>query len=165
MINRERLTAKLEGDFVVFLIGMRINQPLKLHKWLPVAAAMPRMLKELQQQPERGLLHAELWFSRTILVLQYWRSMEQLLAYAKDKEAEHLPAWRAFNKAVGTDGSVGIWHETYAVSPGTYENIYVNMPPFGLGGAGALQSVAQANRSAAARLRATKSASDDLHLP
>ena len=165
MINRERLTAKLEGDFVVFLIGMRINQPLKLHKWLPVAAAMPRMLKELQQQPERGLLHAELWFSRTILVLQYWRSMEQLLAYAKDKEAEHLPAWRAFNKAIGTDGSVGIWHETYAVSPGTYENIYVNMPSFGLGGAGVLQSVAQANRSAAARLRATKSASDDLHLP
>lgn len=165
MINRERLTANLEGDFVVFLIGMRINQPLKLHKWLPVAAAMPRMLKELQQQPERGLLHAELWFSRTILVLQYWRSMEQLLAYAKDKEAEHLPAWSAFNKAIGTDGSVGIWHETYAVSPGTYENIYVNMPPFGLGGAGALRSVAEANRSAAARLRATKSARAHLRLP
>jgi len=156
MIRRERLTAKLEGDFVVFLIGMRINQPLKVHKWLPVAAAMPRMLKELQRQPERGLLHAELWFSRTIVVLQYWRSMEQLLAYAKDKEAEHLPAWRSFNKAIGTDGSVGIWHETYAVSPGTYENIYVNMPPFGLGRAGAAQSVAEANRSAAARLRATK---------
>ncbi|KAI1692677.1 hypothetical protein DdX_21115 [Ditylenchus destructor] len=83
MIHPERLTARLDGDFVVFLIGMCINQPLKLHKWLPVAAAMPRMLKELKQQPERGLLHADLWFSRTILVLQYWRSMEQLLAYAK----------------------------------------------------------------------------------
>ncbi|SEK09069.1 protein of unknown function [Variovorax sp. OK605] len=155
MIRKERLTAKLEGDFVVFLIGMRINQPLKVHKWLPVAAAMPRMLKELYRQPERGLLHAEFWFSRTIVVLQYWRSMEQLLAYAKDKEAEHLPAWRAFNKSVGTDGSVGIWHETYAVSPGTYENIYVNMPPFGLGRAGTAQSVVEANRSAAARLKAT----------
>lgn len=155
MIRKERLTAKLEGDFVVFLIGMRINQPLKVHKWLPVAAAMPRMLKELYRQPERGLLHAEFWFSRTIVVLQYWRSMEQLLAYAKDKEAEHLPAWRAFNKSVGTDGSVGIWHETYAVSPSTYENIYVNMPPFGLGRAGTAQSVVEANRSAAARLKAT----------
>ncbi|WP_455240181.1 DUF4188 domain-containing protein [Variovorax durovernensis] len=156
MIHRERLTAKLEGDFVVFLIGMRINQPLKVHKWLPVASAMPRMLKELGRQPERGLLHAEMWFSRTIMVLQYWRSMEQLLAYAKDKEAEHLPAWRAFNKAIGTDGSVGIWHETYAVSPGTYENIYVNMPAFGLGGAGMTQGVVEANRSAAARLRQTR---------
>jgi len=135
---------------------MRINKPLSVHKWLPVAAAMPRMLKELGRQPERGLLHAEMWFSRTTLAIQYWRSMEQLLAYAKDKEAEHLPACRAFNKAIGTDGSVGIWHETYAVSQGTYENIYVNMPPFGLALAGATQSVAEANRSAAARLSATK---------
>ncbi len=26
-----------------------------------------------------------------------------------------------------------MWHETYRVSPGNYECIYVNMPPFGLG--------------------------------
>lgn len=31
----ERMTAKVDGDFVVFLIGMRINKPLKLHKWIP----------------------------------------------------------------------------------------------------------------------------------
>lgn len=154
MIHRERITATLEGDFVVFLIGMRINRPLSVHKWLPVATAMPRMLKELYQQPERGFLHGELWFSRTILVLQYWRSMEQLLAYAKDKQAEHLPAWKAFNKAVGPDGSVGIWHETYAVSPGTYENIYVNMPPFGLGRAGTARVVTAGSHSATARLKA-----------
>lgn len=34
MIQGERLTASLDGDFVVFLIGMRINQPLKLHRHL-----------------------------------------------------------------------------------------------------------------------------------
>jgi hypothetical protein len=153
-IRRERITATVEGDFVVFLIGMRINQPLKLHKWLPVAAAMPRMLKELYREPERGFLHGEMWFARTIVVLQYWRSMEQLLAYAKDRQAEHLPAWKAFNQAIGTDGSVGIWHETYAVSPGTYENIYVNMPPFGLGRAGTAQAVGAGGHSAAARLKA-----------
>lgn len=54
MIRRERLTANLEGDFVVFLIGMRINKPWKAHKWLPVATAMPRMIKELYRQPELG---------------------------------------------------------------------------------------------------------------
>jgi len=68
------------------------------------------------------------------------------LAYAKDGEAEHLPAWQSFNKSIGSDGSVGIWHETYAVAPGTYENIYVNMPLFGLGLAGTTQGVAEANR-------------------
>jgi hypothetical protein len=153
MIRRERLTANLEGDFVVFLIGMRINNPWKVHKWLPVATAMPRMIKELYRQPELGFLHAEMWFSRTIIMVQYWRSMELLLAYAKNKEAEHLPAWQSFNKAVGTDGSVGIWHETYAASPGTYENIYVNMPPFGLGRAGSVQAATGGRQSAATRLK------------
>ncbi len=158
MIHRERLTATLDGDFVVFLIGMRINKPLMVHKWLPVAAAMPRMVRELSKQPERGFLHAEMWFSRTIILVQYWRSMEQLLAYAKDRQAQHLPAWQAFNKAIGTDGSVGIWHETYAASAGTYENIYVNMPTFGLGKAGMLQPAAGGKQSAAGRLKAGRDA-------
>ena len=159
MIRRERLTANLDGDFVVFLIGMRINQPLKIHKWWPVAAAMPRMLNELTRHPELGFIHAESWFSRTIILVQYWRSMEQLLAYARSKESTHLPAWQAFNKAIGTDGSVGIWHETYAVSPGSYENVYVNMPAFGLGRAGTLQSATGGLQSATARIKATKTAS------
>src|SRR4051812_44507989 len=139
VIIKERVTASIEGEFVVFLIGMRFNNPLLIHKWIPVFVAMPRMIKELIRQPEMGLLHAELWLGRTTIMIQYWRSMEQLLAYATNKDAEHLPAWHAFNKRVGNDGSVGIWHETYAASPGTYETIYANMPAFGLGKAGSLK--------------------------
>jgi hypothetical protein len=153
MINRARLTATLEGDFVVFLIGMRINKPLMVHKWIPVAMAMPKMITELYRQPELGFLGAETWFSRTIIVLQYWRSTEQLLDYAKNKQAQHLPAWKAFNQSIGTDGSVGIWHETYKASPGSYENIYVNMPEFGLGKAGILQPATHGKQTAADRLR------------
>ena len=152
MIRNERLTATVEGDFVLFLIGMRINKPLKVHKWLPVARAMPGMIRELYRSPELGFLHAEMWFSRTIILMQYWRSMEQLLDYARRRESAHLPAWQAFNRAVGTDGSVGIWHETYAASAGTYENIYVNMPAFGLGRAGTLHSAVAGLQSAAGRL-------------
>ena len=152
MIRNERLTANLEGEFVVFLIGMRVNNPLKAHKWLPVVRAMPRMIKELYRQPELGFIHAEMWFARTTIMVQYWRSMEQLLAYAKNKNAQHLPAWQAFNRSVGTDGSVGIWHETYAASAGTYENVYLNMPAFGLGKAGTLQPATGGRQSAAGRL-------------
>ena len=158
MIHRERLTATLEGDFVVFLIGMRINHPLKVHKWLPVATAMPRMIKELYRQPELGFIHAEMWFARTIILVQYWRSMEQLLAYAKNREALHLPAWQAFNRAVVSDGSVGIWHETYAASPGTYESVYVNMPLFGLGRAGSVEAAEGGRKSATGRLNMRKPA-------
>ena len=91
MIHKDRMTARLEGEFVVFLIGMRINQPWKIHKWLPTLLAMPRMLKELYQHPSLGLLHHEMWISRTIILVQYWRSMAQLLAYATQRDAQHLP--------------------------------------------------------------------------
>jgi len=154
MIRTERLAASVEGNFVLFLIGMRINKPWKVHKWWPVAQAMPRMLQELAAQPEAGMLGGEMWFGRTTIMVQYWRSIEQLMAYAKDREAKHLPAWRAFNKAVGTNGDVGIWHETYSVSPGAYENVYVNMPAFGLGRVGSLQPATGARQSAEARLKA-----------
>ena len=152
MIHGGRFTATLEGDFVVFLIGMRINEPWKVHKWLPVARSMPRMLKELYARPELGFLHAEAWFARTVIFLQYWRSVEHLLAYATNTDAEHLPAWKAFNQSVGSNGSVGIWHETYAVSAGRYENIYVNMPSFGLAKAGALDTAEGRRQSARSQL-------------
>ena len=85
-------------------------------------------------------------------MVQYWRSMEQLLAYANNKDAQHLPAWASFNKAIGTDGSVGIWHETYAASPGSHESVYVNMPPFGLGRASSLHRATGTRRTASERL-------------
>jgi hypothetical protein len=152
MIHKDRMTAQMDGDFAVFLIGMRINKPLLLHKLIPVFAAMPTMLRELYTHPELGLLHHEMWFSRTIILVQYWRSIEQLMDYAKNKDAAHLPAWQAFNKAVGTDGTVGIWHETYKAGPGSYENVYANMPAFGLGRAGTLVQARGHLKSAAARL-------------
>ena len=153
MIIKERMYAHLDGDFVVFLIGMRFNQLWKIHKWLPVVLAMPRMLKELYKNPDLGLLHHEMWFSRTIIIVQYWRSMDQLINYAKSKDSEHLPAWKNFNQLIGNDGSVGIWHETYSVGRGTYENIYANMPPFGLGKVGVLEKAYGKREFAKGRLK------------
>jgi hypothetical protein len=55
MERNQRLTASLDGTFVVFLIGMRVNRPLRVDKWLPVVAAMTRMIAELRAQPRLGL--------------------------------------------------------------------------------------------------------------
>src|ERR1700722_20128283 len=130
-IIQRRVCAELDGEFVVFLIGMRINKPWKFWRWLPVARVMPGMLAELAKQPELGLLHARTQFGfPNVTVIQYWRSFETLEAYAKKRDAAHLPAWQAFNKAIGSNGDVGIWHETYLVRAGQYENVYNNMPPF-----------------------------------
>ena len=131
-ICAERMTARIDGELVVFLIGMRINRLWKVHKWLPVARAMPRMIRELSTQRDHGFLGVEQWFGNPTLMLQYWRSFEALERYAKNRSAQHLPAWAAFNRAVGSGGDVGIWHETYRVRPGDYECIYNNMPLFGL---------------------------------
>ncbi len=147
-----RFTAEVEEPFVVFLIGLRINRPLQVGKWLPTAYAMGPMLKELYGNPERGFLGAETFFYWPgIALVQYWRSFEDLERFAKDRDAPHLPAWRRFNRSIGGDGSVGIWHETYLVEPGQYEAIYANMPPFGL--AKAKRPVPATGRRATARRR------------
>ena len=132
-ILTQRMTAQVDGEFVVFLIGMRVNRFWKIHKWLPVALAMPRMMREISADRESGFLGVESWFGQPTVMLQYWRSFEHLEQYAKDTSKQHRPAWAAFNRAVASNGDVGIWHETYRVRSGDYECIYNNMPPFGLG--------------------------------
>ena len=131
-INKERMTAKTNEEFVVFLIGMRINKLWKIHKWLPVSLAMPKMINELYKNPDIGLISHEQWFGRTTIMVQYWKSFEHLEAYAKSKTGKHLPAWAEFNKNIGSNGDVGIWHETYLSKPGAFESVYNNMPAFGL---------------------------------
>lgn len=121
---------------VLFLIGMRLNRPWKVSRWLPAFAAMPRMLAELRRQPERGLLGARIWAGRTMLVVQYWRSMDDLLAYSRASDAQHLPAWRAFNRRTAKGaGDIGIWHETYVLQAGAQRALYRDMPAFGLAAA------------------------------
>jgi hypothetical protein len=114
----KRMTAKMEGSFCVFLIGMRINRSWKMHKWLPVFLAMPRMLTELRRQPDLGFIGGDVWFGRTILLLQYWQSFGALIRYAKNSDLAHLPAWARFRDNIGDSGDVGSWHETYLISEG-----------------------------------------------
>ncbi|MFD0382556.1 DUF4188 domain-containing protein [Streptomyces stramineus] len=150
----ERVTAKAEGDVVVFLIGMRVNRWRSVRQWLPVLAAMPRMMRELAREEGSGLRgYRPLGGGpRNFGVVQYWDSREKLLAYASAPDKEHRPAWAAFNRrARGGRGAVGIWHETYVV-PGSYESVYVGMPESGLGAAYGVEPVARRGERAADRL-------------
>ncbi|HKT53019.1 MAG TPA: DUF4188 domain-containing protein [Caulobacteraceae bacterium] len=154
-IIQKRVCAEIEGPFVLFMIGARINRPWKLNVVAPFLASMPRMLKELAAKPELGLLHARQHFGPTSATLiQYWRSFEHLEAYARSADHAHLPVWRWFNSQLGSNGDIGIWHETYLIQPGAYESIYNNMPPFGLGAAGTLVDAVGARQEARQRIKA-----------
>src|SRR3954451_4164694 len=133
-IVAERTTAAGGEDVGGFLIGMRVSRVRAVRAWLPVAAAMPRMLRELGAEPELGLLDARSYVSgRVVLAVQYWRSFAHLDAYARAADREHLPAWRAFNQRVRSAGpACGIFHETYVVPAAAQESVYVGMPAFGL---------------------------------
>ena len=129
-----RFTAQTDEPFVVFMIGMRINRLLAVRKWLPTMLAMGPMLRTLFTQREKGLLGARTYVGwREVMVVQYWRSFEDLDRFARSPQDPHLPAWQRYNRAVGYhDGAVGIWHESYLVEPAHYETVYGNMPVFGL---------------------------------
>jgi hypothetical protein len=59
-IHRGRYAAEIDGDFVVFLIGARLNKPwLAVHSFLDLGGrrrGMQAMLSYLTEHPDKGLL-------------------------------------------------------------------------------------------------------------
>ncbi|WP_199742431.1 DUF4188 domain-containing protein [Streptomyces triticirhizae] len=153
-IARERMTARVDEQLVVFLVGMRITRFWRVGEWWPVFRAMPRMLRELSRERERGMLGYRLCLSplREIFLVQYWSGLEPLLAYASDSDGEHRPAWAELNRRLRSGSRIGFWHETFVVPAGSAESIYLNMPPVGLGAATELIPVAGRGDRLAQRL-------------
>jgi hypothetical protein len=147
-----RYAALSDEPFIVFLVGVTVHQPLAIRHWLPVVAAMPPMIRELEARPEKGMMSARLFFSLpSIMAVQYWRSFDHLEAFARAADDLHLPAWKRFNQAVGKSTIVGVFHETYLIKPDSYEAIYVNMERFGL--ARAVEHVPATGKRLTARRR------------
>ncbi len=151
--GRHSADAGVDGT-VLFLIGMRVNRLWQVWRWVPVALAMPRMLRELRGAPSLGLVGTPRTFvsGRTVLVWQYWTSFEALDAYARSGDRTHLPAWRSFNRRIKDNGSVGIYHETVVLSDTWIETVYVNMPPIGLGAVTGTVPAGRRGATAAVRL-------------
>lgn len=150
-----RFTVEPGQEVTVFLIGMRFGKPWRIDKWWPVATAMPRMLARLEREPDLGLLGYHQWFGRTTLLLSYWQSPAHLQRFASAADQPHVGPWRRFMARAAGDPAVGIWHETYSITPGHYEVVYANMPPFGLGRALGQVPVRPGLRTAAQRLHSS----------
>ena len=128
-----RVHADRDDEFVVFLVGMRINAVWKVHRWLPIFLFGPRLVRELEDS-DAGLLGSWTFLDppRTAGFVQYWASAEALQAYAHDDDHGHTDAWREY-AAQSDDRAVGIWHETYRVD--AHETVYDDVGPRGLGAA------------------------------
>lgn len=157
------MTHAHDESLVLFHIGMTIRKPHRPDLWFPVLTAMPPMLAELAhnraaadlgQAPDLGFLGAQtLMGAKGPWVVQYWKSVEHLYAYAQMKDHRHVPAWRAFNQAARQHpGAVGIWHETYVVPAGNIETVYSNGANVGLAAATGAVPVERRGRGARARL-------------
>ena len=93
-VRHGRWTAEIDGDFVVFIIGARINSKLQTVRALSDLGGrrgMNYMLKYLTERPEKGLLGYQ---NAGFTVIQYWRSFEHLEAFAKNTDDPHLETWR-----------------------------------------------------------------------
>lgn len=152
-VRQGRWTAEIDGDFVVFVIGARVNsklQALRILSDLGGRRSMIHLLKYLTANPEKGLLGYQTAGLTT--TIQYWRSFEHLDAFANNTDDPHIAVWRNYWRRVGKSTRAGIWHETYLVRAGEYEAIYANMPPHGLGTAGTFVSLSE-SKTARQRLK------------
>ncbi|MDQ1661800.1 MAG: hypothetical protein QOJ68_1780 [Blastococcus sp.] len=135
-IRHGRFGAEIDGDFVVFLIGPRPNKPWLALKILgdlgEPRRGMKAMLDDLMAHPEKGLLGYRMGYP---VIVQYWRSFEQLEAFARDPGDLHRPTWLAWFRR-DRRGRTGIWHETFLVRAGEYEAVYHDVPEAGLAVAG-----------------------------
>jgi hypothetical protein len=154
-LQASRVMAEAPDGTVLFIVGMHINQCWSVHRWVPVALGMRRMLDELVRNRDLGLLGKPRIFTsgRLIVVIQYWKSFEALEAYARSDAGEHLPAWKAFRSAVKDSTAVGIFHETYTIKKGCHESIYIHLPsPILLAAAVDVSNIGHGDESSRERL-------------
>lgn len=139
-INRERMVAEIDGEYVVYINGMRLNKLRALPKYLRAGLKAAKMFERLEADPDSGFLgYLPAYMSlRSGAAIQYWRSLEDIKRFAQDPDDLHVPAWQWYDEEVGNDGELGFWAELYVVKDGSFETFYRNMPPTGLGEHGSL---------------------------
>lgn len=123
-----------DTDVVVFLIGTRCNHPLGLLApgFKELGGYFPSMTKDLEQHADEfGFLGMTAWLNSSdrttqseIMSVGYFKTTEGLHAFAHSKY--HREGWDWWNRNIKNHPHLSIFHETYHVPKGHWENIYVN---------------------------------------
>ena len=146
--GESRMAAEMDGGFVIYINGMRLNKLRAIHKYLRAGLKAAKMFERLEADPDSGFLGYQPAFMglRTGAAIQYWRSLDDIRRFAQDPDDLHVPAWMWYNSAVDSGGGVGFWAELYVIEDGNYETFFRNMPPIGLGSVGEFVPMAEHTR-------------------
>ncbi len=154
--GHDAVTARLPGEFVVVVLGIRLNRWWRLGDWLWARRSMRRLFRDLEADPSWGLLGYQEWSGwRHLTTVQYWTSFEDLVRWSRVPKGEHRTVWTEYTRRLAASGSVGVWHETYVVGPGRYETVYTNVPPTGLGRVAPRETAIRRLGTAAGRRKST----------
>lgn len=129
------MVADVDGDLVVYVNGMRLNRLRAVREWFLAGRKLAAMFERLEADPDSGFLGYQPAFVglRTGAAIQYWRSLDDLLRFARDPDGPHVPAWTWYEDEVDEGGGVGFWAELYVVEAGSYETFFRNVTDVGLG--------------------------------
>jgi hypothetical protein len=153
-VRTGRWMATREEPFAVFVFGMRLNRLRGLPRLLWGLRVLRSVLRDLDAHPERGFLAGRVYRAgRTLIAVQYLESFDALDAWARDHRLPHRKPWQHYLREALGDEAMGLWHETYLASPGSWEGVYVNMPPWGLAAVGEAVEMQATRGSARQRLR------------
>lgn len=128
----QRLEPDYDDGVVVFAVGFRINRFWNLRHVYYTYRSFYKITRELKKSPETGCLGVNTWWGLSTVSIQYWKSYDALLEFARDKQATHFPSWFGFNQGMARSGNIGLWHEIYVVPKGRIEATYRNIQ-LGLG--------------------------------
>ncbi|MDF0529667.1 DUF4188 domain-containing protein [Tsukamurella sp. 8F] len=162
----EFVTDAHTDDLVVFVLGMKVHRPWRVDQLGFATIAMFRMQAELERNLRDDASLGYLGGFNALakqgpIVVQYWRSFEELERYARSDDHRHRPAWLKMYQLTHSARGVGygLWHETYRVPAGEHEAIYGNMAGEGLGRAVGTVALSRRGRTSRERMNAQASMS------
>ncbi|EFQ35945.1 hypothetical protein CGRA01v4_07649 [Colletotrichum graminicola] len=135
------------GDkpIAMFLVGIRSNHPLgRLHpKYRKLNDYMDDIYKDAEDNRRTNgylgrtpdLIPTEYSQNNTLMSISYWKSIEELEAFAR--RPVHIKGLKFLAYQVNKSDrphDLGVMHEVLVCPAGHWEGIYSNMQPWGLGG-------------------------------
>lgn len=161
-----RVTHAYDGPLALFLIGLRIHKPWHLRTARAAALPMQGMIVELEanraaadrgEAEDLGYLASRTTVGLTgVTMIQWWRSVEDIYAYANAGDRRHRPAWVEFYRVAKERPDVAtLWHETYDLTGRGVESAYAGPKPFGLASLAGVVPMGRRGEVARARMGGT----------